>query len=145
VSADGLVGRVVTVSPWTSDVQVLGSTGSVVAVRVGPAGTLGTVSAPAPGDSQPRPRGSLRLSLIAPATPLVGDVVRTLGSVDDMPYAAGLVVGTVTAVDPDRGQLARGATVRPAVDVNAIDVVAVLVPSPRAVPRAESIATGGVR
>ncbi|MFM6851964.1 MAG: rod shape-determining protein MreC, partial [Terrabacter sp.] len=30
VSADGLVGRVVAVAPWTSDVQVLGSAGSVV-------------------------------------------------------------------------------------------------------------------
>lgn len=142
VSADGLVGRVVTVTPWTSDVQVLGSTGSVVAVRVGPTGTLGTVSSPAPGDSQPRPRGSLRLSLIAPATPVVGDVVRTLGSVNETPYAAGLRVGTVTAVDPDRGQVARAATVRPAVDVDAIDIVAVLVPSTRAVPRTESTATG---
>ncbi len=45
VSADGLVGRVVAVSPWTCDVQVLGSAGSVVGVRVGTAGTMGTVAA----------------------------------------------------------------------------------------------------
>jgi rod shape-determining protein MreC len=141
VSADGLVGRVVGVSPWTSDVQVLGSTGSVVAVRIGPAGTLGTVSPPAAGDSQSRPRGALKLSVIAPGAPVVGDVVRTLGSVDETPYAAGLVVGTVTAVDPDRGQVTRSATVRPAVDVDAIDVVAVLVPSARAVPRPATTAT----
>ena len=43
VTAEGLAGRVVAVSPWTSDVQVLGSTGSVIGVRVGPAGTLATV------------------------------------------------------------------------------------------------------
>ncbi|KRF40838.1 rod shape-determining protein MreC [Terrabacter sp. Soil810] len=135
VAADGLVGRVVAVSPWTSDVQVLGGAGSVVAVRVGPAGTLGTVSAPAAGDAEPRPRGSLRLAGIAPSTPVVGDVVRTLGSVDETPYAAGIVVGTVTAVDPDRGQLTRSATVRPAVDPDAIDVVAVLVPTARSTPR----------
>ena len=135
VAADGLVGRVVAVSPWTSDVQVLGSAGSVVAVRVGPAGTLGTVSPPAPGDSEPRPRGSLRLIGIAPSTPVVGDVVRTLGSVDETPYAAGIVVGTVTAVDPDRGQLTRGATVRPAIDPDAIDLVAVIVPTARSFPR----------
>lgn len=135
VAADGLVGRVVAVSPWTSDVQVLGSADSVVAVRVGPAGALGTVSAPAPGDSESRPRGSLRLELVVPSTPVVGDVVRTLGSVDETPYAAGLVVGTVTSVDPDRGQRARSATVRPAIDPDAIDVVAVLVPSARTSPR----------
>ena len=135
VSADGLVGRVVAVSPWTSDVQVLGSTGSVVAVRVGPAGTLGTVTPPAAGDSESRPRGSLRLSTLAPGTPVVGDLVRTLGSVDEAPYAAGVVVGTVTAVDPDHGQLTRGATVRSATDPDAVDVVAVIVPSARSAAR----------
>ena len=142
VSADGLVGRVVAVAPWTSDVQVLGSAGSVVAVRVGPAGTLGTVRAPVAGDVESRPRGTLGLSTIAPGTAVVGDVVRTLGSVDETPYAAGIVVGTVTAVDPDHGQLTRGATVRPATDPDAIDVVAVIVPTPRSVPRP---ATGGTR
>ena len=141
VAADGLVGRVVAVSPWTSDVQVLGSSGSVVAVRVGPAGTLGTVSPSAPGDSESRPRGSLRLSSVVPSTPVVGDVVRTLGSIDETPDAAGIVVGTVTAVDPDRGQLTRSATVRPAVDADAIDVVAVLVPSARSTPRAATRAS----
>lgn len=144
VSADGLVGRVVEVSPWTSDVQVLGSAGSVVAVRVGPAGTLGTVAAPAPGDSQARPRGTLRLSLVQPSTPVVGDLVRTLGSVDDTPYAAGIVVGTVTDVDPDRGQGPRTATVRPAVDPDAIDVVAVVLPSTRSAPR-PATTSGGAR
>ena len=135
VAADGLVGRVTAVSPWTADVQVLGSAGSVVAVRVGPAGTLATVSPPAAGDSESRPRGSLRLTGVVPATPVVGDVVRTLGSVDETPYAAGIVVGTVTAVDPDRGQLTRSATVRPAIDVDAIDVVGVLVPTARSTTR----------
>ncbi|MFD1052764.1 rod shape-determining protein MreC [Terrabacter terrigena] len=135
VSTEGLVGRVVEVAPWTSDVQVLGSAGSVVAVRVGPAGTLGTVRSPLAGDTESRPRGSLWLSTIAPGTAVVGDVVRTLGSVDETPYAAGIVVGTVTAVDSDRGQLTRGATVRPATDPDAIDVVAVIVPKPREVPR----------
>ncbi|MER7071149.1 rod shape-determining protein MreC [Terrabacter sp. NPDC000476] len=136
VAADGLVGRVVSVSPWTSDVQVVGSTGSVVAVRTGPAGTLGTVAAPAPGDAEPRPRGALTLSVIAPGAPVVGDTVRTLGSVDDVPYAAGIVVGTVTDVDPDLGQPTRTATVRPAVDVDALDVVGIVVPQSRRTPRA---------
>ncbi|MEW1954260.1 rod shape-determining protein MreC [Terrabacter sp. NPDC080008] len=145
VAAEGLVGRVVEVTPWTSDVQVLGSAGSVVGVRVGPAGTLGTVSAPAAGDAQPRPRGTLRLSLVQPAAPVVGDLVRTLGSVDEKPYAAGIVVGTVTDVDPDRGQGSRTATVRPAVDPDAIDVVAVVLPSSRTTPRPAAPTTGATR
>jgi len=143
VTAEGLVGRVVAVAPWTSDVQVLGSTGSVVAVRVGPSGLLGTVTAPSPGDRDPRARGSLTLSFVQPGTPEVGDVVRTLGSVDERPYAAGIVVGTVTSVDPDRGQLTRTATVRPVVDPDAVDIVAVVLPTARTVPRPTAPATRG--
>lgn len=134
VAADGLVGRVVAVSPWTCDVQVLGSPGSVVGVRVGDAGRLATVAAPTPSDIAPRPRGSLSLTLVQPGAPSVGDLVTTLGSVDEKPYAAGLVVGTVTSVDPDAGRATRTATVLPAVDRDTLDVVAVIVPSPRAAP-----------
>ncbi|MGW5241346.1 rod shape-determining protein MreC [Monashia sp. NPDC004114] len=140
VSSEGLVGRVVSAAPWTSDVQVLGSGGSVVGVRTGPAGTLGTVSTPRPGDRDPRPRGTLTLTFVQPGTPVVGDDVRTLGSTNGSPYAAGILVGTVTAVDPDRGQLTRTATVRPAIDADAIDLVAVLVPGPRTQPRSPSTA-----
>jgi rod shape-determining protein MreC len=142
VTAEGLAGRVVAVTPWTSDVQVLGNTGSVIGVRVGPAGTLATVSSPSSTDRESRPRGSLTLSFVQPGTPVVGDVVSTLGSVDDRPYAAGIVVGTVTAVDPDRGQLTRTATVRPVVDPDAIGVVAVLVPRARVATRPEVPAPG---
>jgi rod shape-determining protein MreC len=136
VAAEGLVGRVVSVSPWTSDVQVLGSTGSVVGVRVGPAGMLATVAAPGTADREARPRGSLTLSLVRPGTAVVGDVVRTMGSIDQRPYAAGVLVGTVTDVDPSSGGLSVTATVRPAVDLDAVDIVAVLVPGPRTAPRA---------
>lgn len=135
VAAGGLVGRVVSVSPWTCDVQVLGAAGSVVGVRVGAAGTLATVGPPTASERVSRPRGTLTLTLVQPGLPAVGDVVRTLGSVGDVPYAAGLVVGTVVALDPDRGEVTRTATVRPAVDPDTIDVVAVLVPRARAVPR----------
>jgi len=142
VTADGLAGRVVAVSPWTCDVQVLGSTGSVIGVRVGPAGTLATVSSPTSTDRESRPRGSLTLSFVQPGTPVVGDTVTTLGSVDERPYAADIVVGTVTAVDPDRGQLTRTATVRPVVDPDAIEVVAVLVPRARVASR-PAVPAGG--
>ncbi len=138
VSADGLVGRVVAVSPWTCDVQALGSAGSVVGVRVGTAGTLGTVAASSAGSDVARARGTLVLSLVEPGAPAVGDIVRSLGSIDERPYAAGLVVGTVTAVDPDRGGATRTATVVPAVDPDAADVVGVLLPTARATPRATS-------
>lgn len=143
VAAGGLVGRVVTVAPFTCDVQVLGSAGAVVGVRVGAAGQLATVGPPTASDRVVRPRGTLSLSFVQPGSPVVGDLVRTLGSVDDTPYAAGLLVGTVIAVDPDPsldptrspGRLTRAATVRPAVDPDTLDVVGVLVARARSVPR----------
>ena len=46
----------------------------------------------------------------------VGDRVTTLGSVGGRPYVPGIVVGTVTAVDPVDGQLTATATVRPRFD-----------------------------
>jgi rod shape-determining protein MreC len=104
-------------------------------VRVGPSGALATVSPPGASDGVARPRGGLTLSFVGPGSPAVGEVVRTLGSVDDRPYAAGLVVGTVTSVDPDTGRLTRTATVRPAVDPDSVDVVAVLLPAARSTPR----------
>lgn len=138
MSADGLVGRVVAVSPWTCDVHVLGSAGSVVGVRVGTAGTMGTVAASSAGTDVTQARGTLVLALVEPGTPAAGDLVRTLGSIGERPYAAGLVVGTVTAVDPDRGGATRTATVVPAVDPDAVDVVGILLPTARATPRATS-------
>lgn len=143
VAAGGLVGRVVAVAPFTCDVQVLGSAGAVVGVRVGASGKLATVGPPTASDRVVRPRGTLSLSFVAPGTPAEGDLVRTLGSVDDTPYAAGLLVGTVIAVDPDRsldpsrspGPATSAGTVRPAVDPDTIDVVGVLVPRTRSVPR----------
>lgn len=139
VAAPGLVGRVVSVGLWTCDVQVLGSAGAVVGVRVGSAGDLATVGPPAASAPVARPRGSLTLTLVEPGDPAVGDVVRTLGSVDERPYAPGLLVGTVISVDPDRnaqaGQVTRTASVRPAVDADTLDVVAVLVPQARTTRR----------
>jgi rod shape-determining protein MreC len=105
---------------------------------VGPAGTLATVGPPSSSDRESRPRGSLTLSFVQPGTPVVGDLVQTLGSLDERPYAAGVLVGTVTSVDPDRGELTRTATVRPVVDPDAVDVVAVLVPRTRTSARAEA-------
>ena len=64
VAAEGLVGRVVSVAPWTSDVLLVGSPDLTVGVRVGPRGVLGEASGaavaggarPAPGPALLRPR-----------------------------------------------------------------------------------------
>lgn len=128
VSADGLVGRVVTVAPMTSNVRLLDGGDAAVAVRVG-GGALGSVRGSTPGDATARARGDLTLTLVDGATVAVGDPVVTLGSVGGRPYVAGVPVGTVTALDPQQGHPTATAAVRPAVDPSRLDVLAVVLPT----------------
>lgn len=126
VAAAGLVGRVLRVAPRTSDVLLLGDVGVVVGVRIGPEGALGSVEAvPQPG-LPTRGHGELTLTALGDTEVQVGDEVTTLGSPDDTPYAARIPLGTVTSVDPDHGQLGATAVVTPHVDVDTLDLVAVV-------------------
>lgn len=126
VSVDGLVGRVVRVAPASSDVLLLGDAGVVVGVRFGDLGGLGTVGATATPGVAPRGYGELTLTVVGDTEVAVGDEVSTLGSPDDRPYVARVPLGTVTSVDPDRGQLGGTAVVRPHVDPDTLDLVAVV-------------------
>ena len=142
VSSEGLVGRVASVAPWTSDVLVVGGPDVVVGVRVGATGTLATVGGPAAAGTE-REAGEPALSLVETGALRVGDEVRTLGSVDGRPFVPGVLVGSVSAVEPQHGRLAPSGTIRPAVDAGSLSVVGVLLTAPRSTPRAA--ATGGAR
>ncbi|YAL84272.1 rod shape-determining protein MreC [Dermacoccaceae bacterium W4C1] len=126
VSAAGLVGRTVRVGTRSSDVEVITSPGSVVGVRDDRSATLGSVSATAPATLPRRAAGLLTLTLLDQGDLRAGDRLSTLGSVGGRPYVARVPVGTVVSVDPDRGQLARTAVVRPAVTVDELQLVAVV-------------------
>lgn len=141
VNEDGLVGRVLSVAPWTSDVLVVGGAGLTVGVRVGSAGTLGSVGG-TPG-ARPRPAGQLGLALVQRGRVAPGDAVTTLGSVDGRPFQPGIPVGTVADVDPGGGRLAPSGSVLPAVDVTRLDVVGVLLSAPRSSPRVPVTGGGG--
>lgn len=141
VSSDGLVGRVVSVAPWTCDVLLIGSDELTVGVRVGAAGTLASLSGAGATGARPRPAGQLGLTLVQRGSVAAGDPVITLGSVGGRPFQPGIPVGSVVSVDPSRGQLAPSAAVRPSVDVTRLDIVGVLLSAPRSAPRAP--ATGG--
>ena len=140
VNADGLVGRVVAVSPWTCDVLLVGSAGLVVGVTVGSPGTLGSVGSGAQGDHR-RPAGELNLTVVERGAVRPGDAVTTLGSVGGSPFPPGLRVGTVASVDEVPGDLTPTAAVRPAVDLSTLGVVGVLRTAPRSTPR--PAVTGG--
>jgi rod shape-determining protein MreC len=142
VAADGLVGRVVSVAPWTSDVLLVGSPDLTVGVRVGPRGVLGEVSGAAvAGGARPDP-GLLAFALVDRGAAGVGDVVTTLGSVGDRPYVPGIPVGTVATVQLGVGRLAPTGTVTPAVDTTSLDVVAVVLTSGRSDPRPAATGSG---
>lgn len=133
VSAEGLVGRVVSTGPWTSDVLLVGSADLTVGVRVGRAGTLGSITGAA--GERPRPAGQLSLELVQRGTVGVGEPVTTMGSAGGRPFLPGIRVGTVSAVDAARGQLAPTAAVTAAVDVTTLDIVGILLSTPRTTPR----------
>ena len=140
VAAQGLVGRVVSVAPWTSDVLLVGSADLAVGVRVGPRGVLGEVSGAAlAGGARPDP-GMLSLALVDRGAATVGDVVTTLGSVGDRPFVPGIEVGTVHSMHTAAGRLAPTGTVSPSVDTASLDVVAVVLTPGRNAPR--PVATG---
>ena len=140
VAAEGLVGRVVSVAPFTSDVLLVGSPDLTVGVRVGPQGVLGQASGAAlAGGARPAP-GLLALALVDRGTAVVGDAVTTLGSVGDRPFVPGIPVGTLGDLQLGVGRLAPTGTIAPAVDTTSVDVVAVVLTVERATPR--PVATG---
>lgn len=139
VAADGLVGRVTAVAPWTSDVVLVGSPELVAAVRVGRDGTLGSVSvgpAAVPGASAP-----LALKLVERGRAATGGAVTTLGGTAAGALPEGLRVGTVSRVETSPGSLTATGSVTPAVDRTTLDVVGVLLPTRRTTPR--PAVTGG--
>lgn len=133
IAPDGLVGRVVSVAEWTSDVEVLGSPATDVGVRVGAKGVIGSLTGSDPTTS--RSAGELVVTSVARDRVAEGDEVVTLGSPSSRPYPPGIPVGRVSSVAERGGRLTDTAVVEPAVDVASVDVVAVVVRSPRETPR----------
>jgi len=112
-----LVGRVIQVNPRTAKVQLLGDVSSAVNVLIQSSRAAGLVRG--------QPDGSLLMEFI-PLEEKVspGDVVLTSGLGGDLPRA--LVVGQVTDVIRRDVDLFQSAVLRPAVDLNRLEVVLVI-------------------
>lgn len=124
IAGAGLVGRVVSVAPFSSVVALVIDPNVKVGSRLQRDAHIGITSghgaAPltfTPQDPAVRPR--------------VGDVVETFGS---SVYAPDIPIGTVTAVAPTAGKITLSAQVRPFVDFTALDLVGIVLVSPRTRP-----------
>ena len=125
VTGAGLVGRTTHVSAHTSQVLLLADPDFTVGGTLAEVASIGF--AHGNGD---RPMSYSLASNRAPVRK--GDVLLTTGSDT---YAAGIPIGTVTAVAPDANAISRSATVVPFVDVSSLDVVGVIVNGTRTKPR----------
>ena len=131
INGDGLVGRVKTVGPVTATVLLIIDPESAVGVRLEKSMEVGISSGQGADDD-----GALALQLLdGQSTVAEGDRLVSFGSHGAAPYVAGVPVGEVTSVQRTLGTLTRTATVRPFVDFSSLDLVAVVVESPRKNPR----------
>jgi rod shape-determining protein MreC len=121
VSATGLVGRVITVSPWSSQVMLLtdekAGAGAVVG-QLGQSGALGSVRG--------RPDiGLIEMRYVSGLEKVsVGDFVMTTGQ--DGIYPPGLNVGEVVDIKPGTATLAHQILIRPGARLDQLEEVAVL-------------------
>lgn len=120
VAADGLVGRVLAVGPTTSQVLLISDARSAVGVILQQSREAGV----AEGQGQ----ASLRLKYLSRSREIpVGEVVVTAGQAGVFPR--GLPVGTVASLVREQGALHQEAHVRPAVDLDHLEEVLILIES----------------
>ena len=143
VAADGLVGRVVAVAPWTSDVLLVGSADLTVGVRVGPRGVLGEASGAAVAGG---PAARARPALLRARRPRHRHRRRRRHHPRQRrrPPLRARHPGRArcTTVHHGVGRLAPTGTVTPAVDTTSLDVVAVVLTTGRTTPRPVATGTG---
>jgi rod shape-determining protein MreC len=128
IDGDGLVGRTITVGRNTSTI-LLGDDQTFAAGARLSAAPLEAGKVQGGGINQP-----MTLTLYSTTVrPVVGEDIVTLGDQNNTPFVPEVPIGQITKVSPPNGGLAQTATVRPFVDFNAIDVVAVVIHAPKSV------------
>lgn len=128
IAGSGLVGRVISVSRESAIALLIDDETFKAGIRMEGSGILGVVTGT--GNSQ------LSLTLFDSSSPLkVGDRLVARGSTGSRPFVPGVPVGTVIAVNQSSGTLTKSALVKPFVNVNSIEVVAVVTGKVRVNPR----------
>ncbi|HSS22076.1 MAG TPA: rod shape-determining protein MreC [Pyrinomonadaceae bacterium] len=131
VTGDGIVGRVIALSPWTAQVMMItdekAAAGAIVG-KIGSDGPLGSVRGL--GD-----RGLIEMRYVSDLEQVpVGEFILTTGQ--DGIYPPGLTIGEVVQVDKDSSQ-AHKILVKPAANLDRLEEVAVLLYSPPSRPAPE--------
>lgn len=125
VAAQGLAGRVVSVTAGTATVLLAVDGDSYVGARLSDSMKLGFVR----GGGSLSGGGTLNLQLLdQSAVPHAGDIVTTWGDGRTGPYISGVPIGTVAKVYASLTNSLRSAVVVPYVDFSALDEVGVAVP-----------------
>lgn len=126
LNADGLVGKVVEVAPFTAQVLLAIDPEFTVIGRLAGHGTTGPVTG---NGLQP-----MEMQLLEPTAQVTkGEAIVSQGVQGGI--VAGVPIGVVSSVSRERSVLTRTVSVKPFVRFGALDVVAIVVQPPRKDPR----------
>ena len=119
VAADGLVGRVAEVSGRRSRVRLITDPGSAVGVRLVGSGDPGS----AEGDGPDR---DLSVLFVEPGTEVERDELVVTSGLEGAAFPADIPVGHVVEAATRPGELSQDVTLRPAADLDRLELVRVL-------------------
>lgn len=126
IDGNGLVGRIISVTPTTSTVLLAVDPGSTVGGRLGSSMELGFVRGTSTGNAP-----GLTYSMVDSAGSMRrGDTIFTWGSRGGAPYLPGIPIGQVFDVRRSTSYMTEVGAVQPFVDFSALDVVGVVVDGP---------------
>ncbi|HVF06032.1 MAG TPA: rod shape-determining protein MreC [Frankiaceae bacterium] len=132
LNADGLVGKVVKVAPFTAQVLLAADPEFTVIGRLAGHGTSGPVTG---NGLQP-----MEMHLLEPTAEVTeGEAIVSQGVQGGI--VAGVPIGVVSHVSTERSVLTRKVSVKPFVRFGALDVVAIVVEPPRKDPRDSLVLT----
>lgn len=129
INGEGLIGRTSAVTQSTATVILVIDKSSRVGARISGRGELGFAS----GEDLPN---EIQFELFDPIAKIeVNDVLLTWGSEDGQPFAGGVPIGRVISVESKPGLLTKSAVIDPFVNFSRLDLVGVVIDSPRVDPR----------
>lgn len=130
IDGDGLVGKTISVGPTTSTILLGNDPNFTAGARLeGSSREIGHVD----GAGRNNP---MTFTLLGAGTTMqAGDRLVTFASIGDSPFVPEVPIGRISAVTPTPGQLYSMGVVAPYVDFKSVDIVGVVVATPRTIKR----------